>query len=122
MSSDFSSASLEVGTEDISLDPEGYLASLEDWSPEVGSALAAREGRQLDERHWEILSLLRDFYHQYELSPAMRPLTKAIKQQLGDQKGSSMYLMMLFPEQGQSESPARIAARLAGLPKPTNCH
>lgn len=122
MSSDFSSASLKVGTEEISLDPEGYLVSLEDWSPEVCSALAEREGRQLDERHWEILMLLRDFYHQYELSPAMRPLTKAIKHQLGDQKGSSMYLMMLFPEGSQSESPARIAARLAGLPKPTNCH
>ncbi|WP_034578790.1 TusE/DsrC/DsvC family sulfur relay protein [Carnimonas nigrificans] len=113
---------LEVDGTSVALDPEGYLVSLEQWSEPVAEALAQREQRQLDERHWEILALLRDFYARYELSPAMRPLIKAIKQQLGAAKGSSMYLMGLFPEGEHSESPARIAARLAGLPKPTNCH
>jgi tRNA 2-thiouridine synthesizing protein E len=41
---------------------------------------------------------------------------KAVKQSLGDDKGRSIYLMQLFPG-----SPAKLAARLAGLPKPDNC-
>jgi len=34
----------------------------------------------------------------------------------GSEKGSSMYLMALFPEY-----PALIASKIAGLPRPTNC-
>lgn len=92
------------------------------WTPEVARVLAAAEDRQLTDAHWEILQVLRDFYARYELSPAMRPLIKAIRQQLDPSKGTSLYLLELFPEGNRSESPARIAARLAGLPKPTNCH
>lgn len=104
------------------VDEEGYLVDVSTWQPNVAEALAEREGRQLTDAHWEILNLLRAFYARFELAPAMRPLIKAIRQQLGDEKGSSLYLMSLFPEGEQAESPARIAARLAGLPKPTNCH
>lgn len=104
------------------VDAEGYLMEVSAWQPEVAEALAQREGRQLSEAHWEILHLLRAFYARFELAPAMRPLVKAIRQQLGEEKGSSLYLLTLFPEGEQAESPARIAARLAGLPKPTNCH
>ncbi|ANF58132.1 TusE/DsrC/DsvC family sulfur relay protein [Halotalea alkalilenta] len=115
-------ARLEIDGRSVALDPEGYLVELAQWTPEVAVALAAREGRELDARHWEILELLREFYARFELSPAMRPLIKAVRASLGDEKGSSLYLLALFPEGGAQESPARIAARLAGLPKPTNCH
>ncbi|GHA86954.1 TusE/DsrC/DsvC family sulfur relay protein [Modicisalibacter luteus] len=100
----------------IALDPEGYLADLEDWTPEVAHALAVREGRVLTEEHWEVIEVLRDFYRRYEMAPAMRPLVKAVGQALGPDKGKSLHLMKLFPE-----SPAKVAARIAGLPKPTNC-
>ena len=46
----------------------------------------------------------------------MRPLVKAVAQALGPEKGRSVYLLRLFPD-----SPAKVAARLAGLPKPANC-
>jgi tRNA 2-thiouridine synthesizing protein E len=82
----------------------------------VAEHLAAQEGLELTEAHWEVLHLLRDFYARYAHSPAMRPLVKAVKQSLGDDKGRSIYLMQLFPG-----SPAKLAARLAGLPKPDNC-
>jgi len=98
------------------LDPEGYLENLSDWSPEVAETLAAQEGRELTPEHWEILRLLREFYQEFELSPAMRPFSKYIRQQLGSEKARSIYLMQLF-----GESPAKSAARFAGLPKPDNC-
>jgi tRNA 2-thiouridine synthesizing protein E len=100
----------------IELDDEGYLLELDQWTPALAEYLAKEENIVLTPAHWEILTVIRDFYHQYELSPAMRPLVKAVGLALGSDKGKSIYLMKLFPE-----SPAKQAAKLAGLPKPTNC-
>ncbi|WP_163575729.1 TusE/DsrC/DsvC family sulfur relay protein [Halomonas faecis] len=107
---------LSVGERRIALDPEGYLVTLDDWTPEVASALAQEEGRTLTEEHWEVIAVLRDFYARFEHVPAMRPLVKAVGLTLGPEKGCSLHLMKLFPD-----SPAKVAARLAGLPKPTHC-
>lgn len=107
---------LSLENQHIALDPEGYLVDLSTWSPKVAEALAAEEGRTLGTEHWEIITVIRDFYTRYEASPAMRPLVKAVAQALGPEKGRSVYLLRLFPD-----SPAKVAARLAGLPKPANC-
>ncbi|NLC22192.1 MAG: TusE/DsrC/DsvC family sulfur relay protein [Halomonadaceae bacterium] len=107
---------LSLENQQIALDPEGYLVDLSAWTPKVAEALAAEEGRMLGAEHWEIITVIRDFYTRYEASPAMRPLVKAVAQALGPEKGRSVYLLRLFPD-----SPAKVAARLAGLPKPANC-
>lgn len=98
------------------LDPEGYLVNQSDWSGAVAELMAEEEGLLLTPEHWEIIDVVRDFYQRYEMAPAMRPLVKATKNALGNEKGRSIYLMQLFPG-----SPAKRIARLAGLPKPTNC-
>ncbi|BFM07142.1 TusE/DsrC/DsvC family sulfur relay protein [Halioxenophilus aromaticivorans] len=100
----------------IATDDNGFLLHLDDWSPEVADQLAQQEGITLTPAHWEILNLLRQFYQDFTISPAMRVLVKQIKLQLGTDKASSIYLLQLFPE-----SPAKIACKIAGLPKPTNC-
>lgn len=100
----------------VAVDPEGFLRNLNDWTPAAAEQLALLEGVQLTEAHWEILTVLRQFYHTYEMSPAMRPLIKAVAAELGTEKGKSIYLMSLFPG-----SPAKLASKIAGLPKPTNC-
>jgi tRNA 2-thiouridine synthesizing protein E len=107
---------LELNGARIDLDNEGYLRDLTQWSPEVAEALAADISLTLTPAHWEILEVLRDFYRRFEHAPAMRPLVKTVNLQLGPEKGRSIYLLKLFPD-----SPAKLAARLAGLPKPTNC-
>lgn len=104
------------GNENIKLDPEGYLVEQGDWSDEVAALLAEDEGLSLTEQHWELIRVVRDFYTRYEMAPAMRPLVKATQQALGEEKGRSVYLMTLFPG-----SPPKRLARIAGLPKPTNC-
>lgn len=98
------------------LDEEGYLLNLEDWTPELANHLAQELEIELTEAHWEIIYLLRDFYQDFEVSPAMRPLVKAVTKKLGAEKGKSIYLMTLFPG-----SPPKLAAKIAGLPKPANC-
>ena len=103
-------------TASINVDKEGFLKHLNDWSPEVAIQIAHNEGISLTEAHWEIINLLRNFYSSYEISPAMRILVKSVKEQLGDKKGNSIHLLTLFPG-----SPAKVASKIAGLPKPTNC-
>ena len=107
---------LTVNGHAIALDKDGYLVELADWSPEVATALAMREGLELSPEHWEILELLRGFYREFELSPATRPLIKYTALKLGADKGNSLHLNRLF-----NGTPAKLAAKLAGLPKPTNC-
>ncbi|REG86749.1 TusE/DsrC/DsvC family sulfur relay protein [Marinomonas pollencensis] len=102
--------------DNIALDEEGYLLNLADWTADLALYLAEKESLELTEQHWEIIYLLRDFYQQFEVSPAMRPLVKAVSKSLGPEKGKSIYLMKLFPG-----SPPKLAAKIAGLPKPANC-
>ena len=107
---------LLINNKEIPLDKEGYLINLTDWNEDVASAIALDSSLDLSPEHWEILHLLRDFHHAFEHAPAMRILVKAVKNKLGDKKGNSIYLLTLFPN-----SPAKLAARIAGLPRPTNC-
>jgi len=100
----------------ISLDQDGHLQNLNDWSPEVAEVLALREGLTLDKAHWEIIELVRAFYDEFKLAPSMRALVRYANEKLGQDKGNGLYLNRLF--QG---SPAKQIARLAGLPKPNNC-
>ncbi|UZJ59030.1 TusE/DsrC/DsvC family sulfur relay protein [Pseudomonas sp. KU26590] len=107
---------LIVDGRSIALDKDGYLEDLHDWSNPVAEALALEEDIALTPDHWEILELLRRFYAEFQLSPATRPLVKYTALKLGADKGNSLHLNRLF-----NGTPAKLAAKLAGLPKPTNC-
>lgn len=107
---------LIIGERQIALDKDGFLQDLNTWSMEVAQALAVRENIELSPEHVEILQLLRGFYAEFQLSPATRPLIKYAALKLGVEKGNSMHLNRLF-----NGTPAKLAAKLAGLPKPTNC-
>ncbi len=93
-----------------------HLDNLAAWSETTARQLAIEENIELSDEHLEILHVARQFYADYGFSPSMRPLIKSVAAQLDISKGRSIYLMQLFPP-----SPARIAAKLAGLPKPKNC-
>ena len=100
----------------IKFDSDGYLMSLHDWDEYVAAEIAAGENLKLTPEHWEVITLTREFYHQHQLSPATRALVSLIKRELGNDKGTSKYLMQLFKGQ-----PARLVNKIAGLPKPDNC-
>ncbi len=101
---------------DIKLDKHGYLAELAVWTPEIANEFAHLEKIQLTEAHWEVIWFVRNFYQEFNTSPAIRLLVKAMAEKFGSEKGSSKYLFMLFPE-----GPAKQATRIAGLPKPAKC-
>jgi len=109
-------STLIVNGGSIAIDQEGFLVDLDEWSEPVAEALAQAEGVNLEAEHWEILRLLREFYREFQLSPATRPLIKYTALKLGPEKGNSLHLNRLF-----KGTPAKLAAKLAGLPKPSNC-
>lgn len=108
--------SLIYKNREISLDHDGFLKDITDWSPELAHLLAETQGITLTPAHWEIIELTRTFYARYDMSPNQRPFANYIKKALGPEKASSAYLMHLFPG-----SPAKLASMIAGIPKPSHC-
>jgi tRNA 2-thiouridine synthesizing protein E len=101
---------------DARFDDEGYLLELSTWTETLAELIARNDGVHLTPAHWELIYIIRAFYQEFDLSPAMRPLCKYIALHLSLEKSRSIYLLQLFPD-----SPAKRMAKIAGLPKPENC-
>ncbi|MBE0363881.1 tRNA 2-thiouridine synthesizing protein E [Pseudoalteromonas ulvae UL12] len=101
---------------EIETDKEGYLLNSTDWSQDLAEQIAELEQITLTEAHWEVVNFVREFYIEFNTSPAIRMLVKAMAKKLGEDKGNSMYLYKLFPK-----GPAKQATKIAGLPKPARC-
>ena len=98
------------------LDPDGYLRDLSEWSEDLATELARRADITLTAEHWRVIRMVRGFHAETGVAPAMRPLVKLARLRLGDGYGSSIALMRLFPG-----NPAKLIAKIGGLPRPTNC-
>ncbi|AOR65874.1 sulfurtransferase TusE [Pectobacterium wasabiae] len=107
---------LEFEGQTIATDAQGYLMDSTTWSEALALALAEQEGITLTEPHWEVVRFVRNFYQEFNTSPAIRMLVKAMAQKYGEEKGNSRYLYKLFPK-----GPAKQATKIAGLPKPVKC-
>ncbi len=102
--------------QNFATDEEGYLLDISLWSEELAGLIAEGEDIEMGDDHWEVVNFLRNYYEEYQIAPAIRVLTKAVKKTLGPEKGNSQYLYELFPY-----GPAKQACKIAGLPKPTGC-
>lgn len=101
---------------DLNRDPEGYLKNYQEWNEEIAKELAKEENISLTNEHWELIKFVQSFYQEYNTTPAIRLLVKAVKEQYGEEKGNSRYLQRLFPN-----GPAKQISKIAGLPKPVKC-
>lgn len=106
----------EINGTTVEADEEGYITDISLWNPELAVLIAEGENIEMDNDSWEVVNFLRSYYEEYQIAPAVRVLTKAIKKSLGPEKGNSKYLYELFPY-----GPAKQACKIAGLPKPTGC-
>lgn len=102
--------------QEIATDADGYLKHSQQWSEALAEAIAAKEEIPLTPEHWEVVYFVRNFYLEFNTSPAIRMLVKAMANKLGEEKGNSRYLYRLFPK-----GPAKQATKIAGLPKPVKC-
>ncbi len=105
-----------VNGQTIEGDEEGYLKDLNQWTKEIAALIAQAESVNMTDEHWQVIDFLREYYSEYQIAPAIRVLTKAMKEKFGPEKGSNKYLYDLFPY-----GPAKQACKIAGLPKPTGC-
>ena len=95
---------------EIELDAEGFFVHPEQWAEHMVPELAAREGiSEVTDRHWQVIRFMRAEYFSKGTGPTVRVLGKT--------SGVSVKeLYQLFPK-----GPAKIAARIAGIPKPRGC-
>ena len=108
--------SYQVNGHTVEHDEEGYITTLSDWSKELADVIAETENIDMNEEHWAVVNFLREYYDEYQIAPAVRVLIKAIKKEMGPEKGNNKYMYELFPY-----GPAKQACKIAGLPKPTGC-
>lgn len=103
-------ATTELLGKEVELDDEGYLKNTDDWSEEMAAELAKEEGiDELTDRHWAVINMMRKEYLEKGDAPSIRRLTK-------ESGVPTKELYQLFPK-----GPAKKAARIAGIPKPTGC-
>jgi TusE/DsrC/DsvC family sulfur relay protein len=102
---------LEVNGKSIELDGNGNLVNYNDWDEDVAKALAAAEGIELTQEHWDVIKYLREEYiDNGNNQPMERVINKDMAKRWG-KKISSKDLYRLFPL-----APSKQGNRIAGLP------
>jgi TusE/DsrC/DsvC family sulfur relay protein len=96
--------------ERVRTDPEGFLLDPSDWSRELGAQIAAESGiPELTDRHWLVIEFMRGRFLATGSAPSIRSLGKESGVPIKE-------LYQLFPK-----GPAKLAARIGGIPKPKGC-
>jgi len=95
---------------EVELNDEGFFVHPEQWTEEMVPELARREGLdELTDAHWKVIRFMRSEYLEKGTGPTVRVLGKS--------SGVSVReLYQLFPK-----GPAKVAAKIAGIPKPRGC-
>lgn len=95
--------------ETVDFDEEGFMTEPNAWTPEIAEAIAEAIGLELTDRHWVVINFNRKDFQENGEPPTLRRITKQT-----DVDTKELY--QLFPG-----GPAKNAARVSGLGKPTGC-
>jgi tRNA 2-thiouridine synthesizing protein E len=97
-------------THDVSVNDEGFFDDPTQWTEDMAPEIARAEGIDaLTDRHWQVIRFMRSEFAEKGTGPTVRVLGKT--------SGVSVKeLYQLFPK-----GPAKIAAKVAGIPKPRGC-
>jgi TusE/DsrC/DsvC family sulfur relay protein len=94
----------------VDLDAEGFLTDAAQWNEQIAEAIAAEHGiAELTDRHWMVVRFMRESYLRDGQAPTIRTLGKTSGVPVKE-------LYQLFPK-----GPAKLAARIGGIPKPHGC-
>jgi tRNA 2-thiouridine synthesizing protein E len=94
----------------VDVDGEGFLTDPAEWNEQIAQTIAAENGiPDLSDRHWLVVRFMRDRYLATGNAPSIRSL--------GKESGVPVKeLYQLFPK-----GPAKLAAKIGGIPKPKGC-
>ena len=94
----------------VERDPEGFLVDPAQWTSEIGEQIAREVGiDELTDRHWQVVRFMRERYLTTGTAPSIRSLGKESGVPIKE-------LYQLFPK-----GPAKLAAKIGGIPKPRGC-
>jgi tRNA 2-thiouridine synthesizing protein E len=94
----------------VDVDPEGFLTDPEQWNEQIARAIATENGvPALTDRHWLVVEFMRERYLATGTAPSIRALGKESGVPIKE-------LYHLFPK-----GPAKLAAKIGGIPKPKGC-
>lgn len=97
---------------EIETTANGYLVDINDWSEGLAKQIAADEGVDLTDKHWDLLNYLRDeFINNGGKNPNTRTMIKDMGKKWGEKIGSKD-LYELFPK-----DPSKQGGRISGLPE-----
>jgi tRNA 2-thiouridine synthesizing protein E len=99
-----------IANHTVDVDAEGFLTDPAQWDERIAEQIARDAGiAELTERHWLVVRFMRDRYLQTGSAPSIRSLGKESGVPIKE-------LYQLFPK-----GPAKLAARIGGIPKPKGC-
>ena len=90
-------------------DGDGYLEDMNEWTPEIGKAMAEEDDVEISDEQWEQIMKAREYFDENSTVPAIRKFAKYIGV---DQK-------ILFKQ--WMTGPMKPITKYGGLPKPTGC-
>ena len=94
----------------VDVDAEGFLTDPEQWNERIAQSIAAENGvPELTDRHWLVVTFMRERYLTTGTAPSIRSLGKESGVPIKE-------LYQLFPK-----CPAKLAAKIGGIPKPKGC-
>ena len=94
----------------VETNDEGFLLDSSEWTPDVAKEIAESEGvGPLTDKHWQVITFCREDAARQGQPPGLRRISKL--------SGVNMKeIYQLFPK-----GPGKLAAKIAGLPKPQGC-
>lgn len=102
--------STTLAGETVEVDGEGFLLDAARWNRQMAAEIAAQNGiAELTERHWQVIDFMRSTYLETGSAPSIRSLGKTSGVPIKE-------LYELFPK-----GPAKLAAKIGGIPKPRGC-
>jgi tRNA 2-thiouridine synthesizing protein E len=102
---------MTLANTEVELNDEGFFVDPNQWTEEMATELAEAAGvpTPLTDKHWQVLRFMRQEYFENGTGPTVRKLGKTSGVTVKE-------LYQLFPK-----GPAKLAAKVAGIPKPRGC-
>jgi TusE/DsrC/DsvC family sulfur relay protein len=100
----------ELESSPLATDAEGFLLDHRAWTERAALTIARENGiPELTPRHWQVVTFMRNTYLRTGAAPSIRALGKESGVPIKE-------LYELFPK-----GPAKLAAKIGGIPKPRGC-
>ncbi len=90
-------------------DGDGYLLDMNEWTPEIGRAMAEADGFDMTDERWEQLLKAREYFEEHATVPPIRKFAKYI-----DVDKKVLFKLWMT-------GPMKPISKYGGMPKPTGC-